>query len=111
MDKNYDHTKTEERIRRFWADNRIFDFDPNSAKKVYAIDTPPPTVSGDIHLGHVFSYSQSEFVARYKRMRGFNVFFPFGLDNNGLPTELLVEKKHNITAESIGRNKFVELVR
>ncbi len=111
MDKNYDHAKTEERIRRFWADNRIFDFDPDGTKRVYAIDTPPPTVSGDIHLGHVFSYSQSEFVARYKRMRGFNVFFPFGLDNNGLPTELLIERIFNTTSEKEGRERFVELVK
>ncbi len=61
-------------------------------------------------MGHVFSYSQAEFIARYKRMRGFNVFYPFGLDNNGLPTELLVEKKHNISAEDLGRDKFIELV-
>ncbi len=111
MDKNYDYAKVEERIRKFWADSRIFDFDPGSAKKVYAIDTPPPTVSGDIHLGHVFSYSQPEFVARYKRMRGFSVFYPFGLDNNGLPTELLIEKKFGTTSEKEGREKFVELVK
>ena len=90
----------EPKITGFWEKERVFVFDPESKKPVYSIDAPPPTVSGEIHMGHIFSYAQAEFIARYKRMRGFNVFYPFGLDNNGLPTELLVEKKHGTTAES-----------
>ncbi|MDE1850422.1 MAG: valine--tRNA ligase [Candidatus Micrarchaeota archaeon] len=111
MESRYEPTVVEEKIAKFWEDSGTYKFDEKSDKEVYSIDTPPPTVSGDIHLGHIFSYSQAEFIARYKRMRGFNVFYPFGLDNNGLPTELLIEKKFDTTAEKLGRDKFVELVR
>lgn len=111
MESRYDPTIVEPKIRQFWEDNQIYKFDENSDKAVYSIDTPPPTVSGELHLGHAFSYSQAEFMARYKRMRGFNVFYPFGLDNNGLPTEILIEKKFDTTAEKLGRDKFIELVR
>ncbi|MEM3211870.1 MAG: valine--tRNA ligase [Candidatus Micrarchaeaceae archaeon] len=110
MESKYNPSIEEPAIQDFWERERIFAFDDSSDKPVFSIDTPPPTVSGDLHMGHVFSYSQAEFIARYKRMRGFNVFYPFGLDNNGLPTELLIEKKFNIIAEDLGRNKFVELV-
>ena len=57
-----------------------------------SIDTPPPTVSGSLHIGHVFSYTQAEMIARFKRMQGYDVFYPFGFDDNGLPTERLVER-------------------
>ena len=60
--------------------------------RVYSIDTPPPTVSGNLHLGHVYSYSHADFMARFFRMRGYNVFYPMGFDDNGLPTERLVRK-------------------
>ncbi len=56
------------------------------------IDTPPPTVSGMLHMGHVFSYTQADFIARYQRMQGKTIFYPMGFDDNGLPTERLVEK-------------------
>jgi len=110
MESKYDHTKTEEEIAQFWEANNIFKFSHDPNAEIFSIDTPPPTVSGDIHMGHVYSYANAEFIARYRRMRGYNVFYPFGLDNNGLPTELLIEKKHNINAEDLGREKFVELV-
>jgi len=109
MDDRYNPKEAEERISKYWKDNKTYDFKPGS-KKVYAIDTPPPTISGFIHVGHVFSYSQADFVARYKRMSGHSIFYPFGLDNNGIPTELLVEKQNDITAEYVGREKFIELV-
>ncbi len=110
MKDRLDHKELEERISKFWSDNDIYKFNEDSKAEVYSIDTPPPTISGLIHLGHAFSYSQADFVARYKRMKGFNVFYPFGFDNNGIPTELLVEKIHNTTAEKEGREKFVQLV-
>ncbi len=111
VDNKYNPTEVEAKIRKFWSENKVFAFDENSDKQVYSIDTPPPTVSGEIHLGHVFSYSQAEFIARYKRMRGFNVFYPFGLDNNGLPTELRIEKDYGVNAETLGRDKFIDFVR
>ncbi len=110
MEPRFNFAEAEPRLRKFWESEKVYAFDRKKGK-VYSIDTPPPTVSGDIHLGHVFSYSQAEFIARYKRMRGYNVFYPFGLDNNGLPTELLVEKKYGKTAEQYGREGFIELMK
>ena len=78
--------ETEEKIRKFWESEKIYKFDLKSKKNIYSIDTPPPTVSGKMHMGHAFSYSQQDFIARYKRMRGFRVFYPFGTDDNGLAT-------------------------
>ena len=76
---------------------------------MYSIDTPPPTVNGKIHIGHIFSYSQAEMIARYKRLRGYNVFYPFGFDDNGLPSERLVEKEQKKKAHEIGRESFSKL--
>ena len=94
---------------KYWQDNKIYKFDINSTKPIFSIDTPPPTVSGNIHIGHIFSYSQAEFVARFKRMTGFNVFYPFGFDNNGLPTERLVEKDRGIKAHEHTREDFRDI--
>ena len=71
-----------------------------------SIDTPPPTVSGDLHLGHCYSYSQTDFLARYWRMRGYNVYYPMGWDDNGLPTERLVEQRLGIVPQDVGRESF-----
>ncbi|MEM3670193.1 MAG: valine--tRNA ligase [Thermoprotei archaeon] len=111
MDQRYDPSKVEPEISALWEKEQTYKFHPESSKPVFSIDTPPPTVSGRLHLGHVFSYSQAEFMARFKRMAGYEVFYPFGLDNNGLPTELLVEKELGKTAEEMGRSQFVEAVR
>lgn len=70
---------------------------------------PPPTVNGHIHIGHIFSYSQADMMARYKRLRGYNVFYPFGFDDNGLPSERLVEKEQGQKSHQIGRERFSEL--
>ena len=90
--ENYDFREAEKRILAFWQNEKIFKFDSKSKKKIYSIDTPPPTLSGKMHMGHAFSYSQQDFIARFKRMSGNNVFYPFGTDDNGLPTERLIEK-------------------
>ncbi|MFQ5531831.1 MAG: class I tRNA ligase family protein [Candidatus Nanoarchaeia archaeon] len=108
--KQYDAKEVEERIRKFWEKEKIYKFDPKSKKKVYSIDTPPPTVSGKMHMGHAFSYAQQDFITRYKRMAGFNVFYPFGTDDNGLATIRLIEKEKNVKAFDLGREKFVKLV-
>ncbi|HDM22583.1 MAG TPA: valine--tRNA ligase, partial [Methanomicrobia archaeon] len=105
----YKPGEIEEKIQRFWEEKRIYKFDLQSEKPIFSIDTPPPTFSGEIHMGHAMSYSQAEFMARYKRMRGYNVFYPMGFDDNGLPTERLVEKKYGVNIEEIGREKFVKL--
>ncbi|MEA1993309.1 MAG: valine--tRNA ligase [Euryarchaeota archaeon] len=105
----YNPEELEEEMHEFWEENKVYAFDPESKKPVFSIDTPPPTFSGEIHVGHAMSYSQAEFIARYKRMKGYNVFYPMGFDDNGLPTERLVEKIHNVDIEEIGRGNFVDL--
>ncbi|NIA04074.1 MAG: valine--tRNA ligase [Nitrospiraceae bacterium] len=99
----------EKKWQEFWEDHEIYHFDFNSEKPVFSIDTPPPTVSGKIHIGHAMAYSQTDFVARYKRMNGYNVFYPFGFDDNGLATERFVEKKNKVRAKSLKRTEFTQL--
>ena len=108
LDKKYNAIEKEEKWLNYWKENQIYKFIPDN-RKVYSIDTPPPTVSGNIHIGHIFSYSQAEMMSRYKRLRGFNVFYPFGFDDNGLPSERLVEKEQGKKAHEIGREKFSDL--
>ena len=108
MDKNFNPSEIEPRLAAFWEAEGIYRFEqPDAAKPVYSIDTPPPTVSGKLHIGHVYSYSQADFMARYFRMRGRNVYYPMGFDDNGLPTERLVEKREKVTVASIGREAFI----
>jgi valyl-tRNA synthetase len=108
--ENYDPKVDEPKWQEFWHDNNIFKFDPNSKKEIYSIDTPPPYASADhLHVGHGMHYSQFEFVARFQRMRGKNVFFPMGYDDNGLPTERYVEKKYNINKSKTTRADFIKL--
>ena len=92
----------------YWKDNNIYEFKKDE-REIYSIDTPPPTVNGKIHMGHIFSYTQTEMIARYKRLRGYNVFYPFGFDDNGLPSERLVEKECGKRAHEIGREMFSKL--
>jgi valyl-tRNA synthetase len=105
----YDPSQVEKKWQVTWYQNGHYRFDENSSKPTYSIDTPPPTVSGRLHIGHVFSYTHTEIMSRYKRMRGFNVYYPFGYDDNGLPTEILTEKEHGVRAHQIERKKFREL--
>ena len=106
--QGYNLKETEARIRQFWEKEKIFHFKPDYKKQIFSIDTPPPTVSGKMHIGHAFSYSQQDIIARYKRMN-FQVFYPFGTDDNGLPTERLVEKLNNVRSKSMSRQEFIEL--
>ncbi len=108
MPKYYGGIETEKRLKGFWEEEGIFRYSKESGKPVFSIDTPPPTVSGKLHIGHVFSYTQAEIMARYKRMNGFEVFYPFGFDDNGLPTERLVEKKLKKSAGTLNREEFIE---
>jgi len=95
-------------MQDFWKENSIYSFDLESPNEIYSIDTPPPTVSGSLHIGHIFSYTQAEMIARFKRMQGYNVFYPFGFDDNGLPTERLVEKEEGIVAKNLPRSEFIK---
>ncbi len=105
--KRYKPKTAEPRLQAFWAESGAYHFDPESQAPVYSIDTPPPTVSGHLHLGHVYSYSHTDFMARFWRMNGYNVFYPMGFDDNGLPTERLVEKWKGVRAAEIGREAFI----
>jgi valyl-tRNA synthetase len=82
----------EDRWAQVWQEQGTYLFDRTKTRdQVYSIDTPPPTVSGSLHVGHVFSYTHTDIVARYQRMRGREVFYPMGWDDNGLPTERRVQ--------------------
>src|SRR3989344_3166780 len=98
LPERYNPKEAEAKWQSFWEKEGIYRFDPGSKAEIYSIDTPPPTVSGKMHLGHAFSYSQQDFIARFQRMLGKNVFYPFGTDDNGIPTERLVEKIKKVKA-------------
>ncbi|MBN65974.1 MAG: valine--tRNA ligase [Rickettsiales bacterium] len=106
MPKQYDHAAAEKKWQDAWFEGDVYHYKGDQSREdTFVIDTPPPTVSGLLHMGHVFSYTQCDFVARYQRMKGKDVFYPMGFDDNGLPTERLVEKVKKIQAHRyIGEN-------
>ncbi len=108
MENTYNPLQSEKAAQEFWKTHDVYAVS-NNPGTFFSIDTPPPTVSGSLHIGHVFSYTQADIVARYKRMNGFSVFYPFGFDDNGLPTERFVEKKTGLNALTVGRSAFIEL--
>ncbi|MGG5753749.1 valine--tRNA ligase [Zafaria sp. Z1313] len=90
----------EERLSAAWRTAGTYRFDPETTRdQVYSIDTPPPTASGSLHVGHMFSYTQTDVLARYQRMRGKNVFYPMGWDDNGLPTERRVQNFYGVRCD------------
>src|SRR5580692_2075296 len=83
-----------------WEERGIYRFDRTRPRsEVFAIDTPPPTVSGSLHVGHVFSFTHTDVIARYHRMRGRDVFYPMGWDDNGLPTERRVQNYYGVRCD------------
>ncbi|MHB8189574.1 MAG: valine--tRNA ligase [Ferrimicrobium sp.] len=83
-----------------WESDQTYRFDPSvPAEAVYSIDTPPPTVSGSLHIGHVFSYTHADIIARYQRMQGKEVFYPVGFDDNGVPTERRVQNYFGVRCD------------
>jgi valyl-tRNA synthetase len=105
--KRYDAAEAERRLQDFWAHEHIYTFALDPSRPIFAVDTPPPTVSGDIHIGHVYSYVQAEAMIRFWRMQGFNVYYPFGFDDNGLPTERYVERRRGVRARDVRRAAFI----
>ncbi len=100
LPSKYDPKAVEQRWMQYWRDGRTYAWDPNRGRdETFVVDTPPPTVSGSLHVGHMFSYSHQDFVVRYQRMRGKNIFFPIGWDDNGLPTERRVQNLFNVKCE------------
>ena len=105
----YDQKALEKKWQKKWQDSKIYHFDFESKKKPYSIDVPPRYASGPLHAGHAVHYTHIDFAARYKRMRGYNVFFPLCFDVNGIPIEERVERQLGITRKDIDRHKFTKL--
>jgi valyl-tRNA synthetase len=90
----------EQRWAAQWDLDGIYRFDDSAVRAdVFSIDTPPPTVSGSLHMGHVFSYTHTDTIARFQRMRGKSVFYPMGWDDNGLPTERRVQNYYGVRCD------------
>lgn len=106
--KRYDPQDAEPRLQSYWQEQGSYLFSPTRKGPVFSVDTPPPTVSGNLHLGHVYSYSHPDFFVRFRRMNGDNIFYPMGYDDNGLATERLVEKRLGIQAKQVGRTAFIQ---
>jgi valyl-tRNA synthetase len=95
-----EHAEIEEKWIKAWEDASTFHFDrERSREEVFSIDTPPPTVSGSLHVGHIFSYTHTDIIARYQRMLGKSVFYPMGWDDNGLPTERRVQNYFGVKCD------------
>src|SRR6266487_4477473 len=103
----YIFREVEPRLARVWADADLFAFNVAVSGPIFTIDTPPPTVSGELHIGHCYSYTQTDVIARFHRMRGERVFYPMGFDDNGLPTERFVEKTIKRKATEMERDEFL----
>ena len=107
LDKRF-NLENEKEIQKLWEEKEAYKFKGVDERPVYSVDTPPPTVSGKLHVGHIFSFTQSEMLVRYHRLKGENVYYPFGFDDNGLPTERLVEREEGIFAKDLPRSEFIE---
>jgi valyl-tRNA synthetase len=90
----------EDKWKARWQDAGTYRFDRSRVRSdVFSIDTPPPTISGSLHVGHVFSYTHTDIIARFHRMRGKAVFYPMGWDDNGLPTERRVQNYYGVRCD------------
>ncbi|MHA2162796.1 MAG: valine--tRNA ligase [Candidatus Thorarchaeota archaeon] len=99
---------SEEEILSLWFEEPPFTFNPDSGKDIYTVDTPPPYLSGPMHVGQVVHYTQIDQIARYRRMQGWEVNFPLGIDRNGLPVEVRVEKELGISMHDVPRADFIK---
>jgi valyl-tRNA synthetase len=105
----YDPDAVESRWQRRWVDEETYaysDDDPTDPNTVFSIDSPPPTVSGSLHMGHLYGFTLQDFVARFERMRGEATFFPFGYDDNGIASERLTEDELDIRHQDFERREF-----
>jgi valyl-tRNA synthetase len=106
----YDHRAVEDAVRQLWEAHDIYRYDRDGQGPVFSVDTPPPYVSAaHLHVGHAMSYSQPDFIVRFRRMLGERVFYPIGFDDNGLPTERYVEQAYGVRAVDMPRAEFVAL--
>ena len=106
-DKTWDPSK-EILLFQKWQEEGIYRFDEKSNREIFSIDTPPPYVNTPVHIGQAYTYVWMDIFARYKRMNGYNVLFPIGLDKNGLPIEVQVEKTYGIAMHETPREEFIE---
>jgi len=109
LSPRYDAKEVEPRLQAWWTKHDISMFEPKSKKPVFSIDTPPLTMSGLLHMGHLIGYVPTDFIARFRRMTGHNVFYPMCFDSNGLPTERYVEKLRNIKGSAMARDEFIKI--
>lgn len=113
-DGDYNTEEVENKWSQKWVENKTFAYtgDSNTDKEnVFSIDTPPPTVSGSLHFGHTYGNTLADFQARFQRMRGKDVYFPFGYDNNGIASERLTERELDIRHQDFTRREFQEKCR
>ena len=97
LPKKYKSHEAEMKWGEFWETTGVYQYDPTVPReKTFVVDTPPPTVSGSLHVGHVFSYTQTDVLTRFQRMKGKNIFYPMGWDDNGLPTERRVQGLYGV---------------
>jgi valyl-tRNA synthetase len=97
---HFDAQSVEKRLADAWEKEGIYRFDPSQAREnTFIVDTPPPTVSGSLHIGHVFSYTHTDIIVRYQRMRGKSIYYPMGWDDNGLPTERRVQNYFHVRCD------------
>ncbi|NHJ21936.1 MAG: valine--tRNA ligase [Candidatus Lokiarchaeota archaeon] len=103
--KRFKFMDIQKKWSRFWQESKLYNFDFDPKLKLFSIDTPPPFVSGSLHMGHILNHSWIDFVARYHRMKGDNVYFPQGFDCHGLPVELAVAKYYGVSKDN--REEFL----
>ncbi|SFB84489.1 valyl-tRNA synthetase [Halobiforma haloterrestris] len=114
LEGGYDPEAVEERWQQRWVDEEVYAYESDPEKDpntVYAIDTPPPTVSGSLHMGHLYGHTLQDFAARFQRMHDGDVLFPFGYDDNGIASERLTEKELDIRHQDYERREFQQLCR
>jgi valyl-tRNA synthetase len=100
LPKHFDAKEAEGRWDRVWQESKLYHWDETRGREeTFVVDTPPPTVSGSLHVGHVFSYTHTDVIVRYQRMCGKNIFYPMGWDDNGLPTERRVQNYFHVRCE------------
>ncbi len=107
LDKRFT-IENEREMQKLWEEKSAYKFKGVDSRPIYSVDTPPPTISGKLHVGHIFSFTQAEMIVRYHRLKGENVYYPLGFDDNGLPTERLVEREEGIFAKDLPRSEFIK---
>ncbi len=112
LDGEYDPREVEQRWQQHWVDAGTYAYEPvTDPDTAFSIDTPPPTVSGNLHMGHLYQFTLQDFVARFRRMAEDTAFFPFGYDDNGIASERLTERELGIQHGDFERQEFQEKTR